>query len=51
MFKAEWDRQIKVYVYFWKYIVRDIVSKTVESKNMWKIQNQRHVANVSDNNL
>ena len=34
MFKAEWDRQIKVYVCFWKYIVRDIVSKTVESKDM-----------------
>ena len=29
MFKAKWDRQIRVYLYLKKTIVRDVISKTV----------------------
>ena len=41
-----WRRAL---VYFSKFIVRDIISKTVlKVKNIWKTQNQRYVAIFSD---
>ena len=36
MFKAKWDRQIIVYMYFSKYIVRDIISTTVLKIKVWE---------------
>ena len=46
MFKAKWDHQIKVYIYFSKNSIRDIISKTVEKNAI--IHNQPYVANFLD---
>ena len=45
MFKAKWDRQIKVYFYLSKIIVRDITSQTVKVKICEKYKYQQYVAN------
>ena len=51
IFKAKSDRQIKVYVYLKKCRPWYFLYDNVENKKMWKIQNQRYVANFLNKNL
>ena len=52
MFKEQWDRQIKVYVYFSQKIARDIFAKTMLKVQICeKIQNQRYVTDFLDRNF
>ena len=46
--KAKWDRQIKVHHYFFKYGPWYYFYDSVESKNMWIIQNPRYTATFPD---
>ena len=50
MFRAKWDRQIKVCIYL-RNIVRDIIFKTVLKVKMWIIPIQPYICTFSENNI